>query len=212
MGESAAVWVPIATLIVGSLIRLAKSDRAVAWFPVAISPRWRAWIALGLGVVLGVLQKLALGGSWVEAIGGGLSAGIAAITGHELIVESLRDGRDIGEAKRPPLAPGTLRPPTAPPISLKPPPLPPLAMLALVLLGCGPSPSTLKQSRELEATSNACRERGLEVMRRGGTCQQKRSRLLQMAETDPDCVGLFGDAGPGQFECRDGGPSDGGKE
>lgn len=208
------VWVPIATLIVASLIRLAKSDRAVAWFPVAVSPKWRAWAALLLGVVLGVLQKLALGGSWVDAVGGGLSAGIAAITGHELVVESLRNGRDIGAPKPAPLAPGTLRPPSPPPISLKPPPLPPLAMLALVALavGCGPRPAPLEQSGELVVTANACRTKGLDVMRRGGTCQQKRSRLLEMAENDPDCVGLFGDGGPGQFECRDGGASDGGKE
>lgn len=125
-------WVPLVAVIVAVLIRLAKSDNAVRWFPILVQPRWRPWLSLALGVTGGVVEKLASGGTWGEAIAGGLAAGLLPITGHELVVESLRNGRDVGVAKATPPPPGPptplmfpppSRPP--PPISWKPPPMGP---------------------------------------------------------------------------------------
>jgi hypothetical protein len=217
-------WIPLTAVVVAALIRVAKSDRAVAWFPVAVSPRWRAWAALLLGVALGVLQKLATGGTWLEAIVGGLVAGQVAISGHELVVEGLRKGRDIGVAKEPPPPPGTVPPPPKPlslkppPVSLppssleslRPPPLPPVrfAVLALVCAGsCVPPADAayVEQARDLTAASIACRAKGLATIRRGGTCDEKRKRLEQLDEFDPDCLAVASDGGPEHFLCRDAG-------
>lgn len=111
-------WVPMAAAVAWVLVRISKDDRAVRWFRVEIDPRWRAWASAILGLVFGVLHKLATGGTWGEAIVGGLVAGNGATVGHELIVESIRKGRDIGMAKEdaPPA------PPPQPIISIKPPP------------------------------------------------------------------------------------------
>ena len=116
-------WIALAAVFAGLLIRLSKSDRFVAWFPIAIAPRWRAWAALVLGVAYGALRALVTGSRWPGAIAGGLTAGFLAITGHELVVEGLRKGRDVGVAKPPPPPPGTIPPPSPKAISLKPPPM-----------------------------------------------------------------------------------------
>lgn len=92
-------WIPLASIAIGFAVRLVKSDAAVAWFPVAIPPQVRSWLALGLGLVAGVLDKVVAGSSWSVALMGGIAAAITAISGHELVIESLRGGREIGEAK-----------------------------------------------------------------------------------------------------------------
>lgn len=92
-------WIPLASVVIGLAVRLVKSDKAVAWFPIAIPPQVRSWLALGLGLIAGVLDKVVAGAPWPTAMLGGLVAAISAISGHELVVESLRGGRDIGVPK-----------------------------------------------------------------------------------------------------------------
>jgi len=123
-------WIAIATLVTFVLVRICKDDRYVRFWPVAISPEWRPRFALLFGLVYGVVQKLATGGTWTEALAGGFLAGFLAIGGHELVVESFRQGRDIGVPKptaplpSPPMFPASLFPATGskrpPPISIKP--------------------------------------------------------------------------------------------
>jgi hypothetical protein len=97
-------WIPLASLIINVLLRLSKTDAAVDWFPVSIRPRVRPVAALVLGVASGVLAGL-VGGSWFSAIVGGIVAGMMAITTHDVVVESIRKGRDIFVPKRPEPAP-----------------------------------------------------------------------------------------------------------
>lgn len=116
-------WVPLAAVVVGIFVRLAKDDRVVRWFPLAIPPRWRAIIALSLGLTAGVLEALRGGDTWGSAIVGGVMAGVLPIAGHEIVVQGLRGGRDIGQPKA--TGPGsTPPPPMGPPISIKPPAMP----------------------------------------------------------------------------------------
>jgi hypothetical protein len=247
-------WIPLSALAVGALVRLAKSDQAVKFFPVAIAPLWRSWAAVILGVLFGVVHRLAAGGTWGEAIVGGVAVGITAISGHELIVESIRKGRDIGIAKQPPPPPGSLPPPQKP-LSIKPPaqqvtilemPPPPgpmtlsvlknntffncalarrdetrargqliaLALIGLMtLIGCRPIVAEAEQAHDLTVGEVACRAKGVSIARGGGTCAQRRAALQHLAAYDPDCLVLYGDAGPGDFTCRDAGAGgDGGPE
>jgi hypothetical protein len=106
-------WIPLASLIINALVRLSKTDQAVAWFPVNIRPRVRPTAALVLGVASGVVAGLA-GGSWGSALVGGFIAGMLAITTHDVVVESIRKGRDIGIPKRQP-APAMFPPGSIPP-------------------------------------------------------------------------------------------------
>lgn len=98
-------WIPLAALVIGVLIRLSKTDAAVAWFPVNLQPRIRSAAALVLGFASGIVAGLTGGGHWPTALAGGLVAGMLAITTHEVVVEGFRDGRDIGSPKTIPMFP-----------------------------------------------------------------------------------------------------------
>ncbi len=109
-------WIPVAAIIVNALVRISKLDA------IGLPPKYRAWMALVGGILSGAIAKLAGGASWTDAIVGGFAAGFGAISLHELGIESIRNGREVGEPKRD--RPRTMPPgPDDPP--LPPPPLPP---------------------------------------------------------------------------------------
>lgn len=98
-------WVALAAVSIGAFVRLLKSDSPVpkwlhlpAW---AYAPNARVWVAVGGGVLTGVLDRMAGGDTWGPAILSGLFACGAAIVGHETIVESIRGGREFFEPKAP---------------------------------------------------------------------------------------------------------------
>lgn len=88
---SPAVFATLA-LVVGLVVRLLKSDTPLPTVPA----RYRPFLALGLGAVGGALDALASGTPWQQAVLGGISAALAAMVGHEVIVEQLFGGREIG--------------------------------------------------------------------------------------------------------------------
>ena len=90
-------WVAFSALLIGFIVRLFKSDTPLPTIP----PAWRPWFALGLGVASGVLDKVVSGTPWQPAILGGLLAAMAAIVGHETVVESVRNGREFFVSKPP---------------------------------------------------------------------------------------------------------------
>lgn len=96
----AHLWIPLASLFINVAVRLSKTDDVVAWFPVNLRPKVRPYLALGLGVLSGIVAGLKTG-SWGSAIAGGIVAGMLAITTHDVVVESIRNGRDIGVPKIP---------------------------------------------------------------------------------------------------------------
>lgn len=89
-------WVALAALVIGAVVRLLKSDTPI---PIDIPSRWRPVVALGLGVVSGVLEALATGKPWLEAVIGGFVSAFAAMSGHAVLVDALRGGRDVGVKK-----------------------------------------------------------------------------------------------------------------
>lgn len=86
-------WVGLAALVIGLMVRLLKEDSTFP--PFAIPARWRPLLAMGLGVVSGVLQAVSTGTRWHDAILGGLVSAFVAIAGHDAIVGSIRDGKDV---------------------------------------------------------------------------------------------------------------------
>lgn len=95
-------WIPLVSLLAGAVIRISKNDAAVAWIKFYIKPENRPLWAIAWAIVFAALDRLAVGGTWYDAIVGGLVAGCGAIAGHEIIVNKLRKGRDFGVKKPPP--------------------------------------------------------------------------------------------------------------
>jgi uncharacterized protein (DUF697 family) len=92
-------WVAAAALVVGAFVRLLKSDMltiALANFGLPPIPkRVLPWVSLALGVAAAVLDVKLMGTDWPTAIAKGLVAALTATTGHELVVESMRGGKEI---------------------------------------------------------------------------------------------------------------------
>lgn len=102
-------WVAISSLAIGTIVRLLKSDGPI---PINVPGKYRPWLAMGLGLVAGVLDKVSNGTPWKGALLSGLVAAFVAISGHDLLVESARGGREVGESK-PAFQKRSLPPPAA---------------------------------------------------------------------------------------------------
>lgn len=119
-------WVAVAALVVGFLVRAIKSDTRL---PITLPPRVRPWLALGLGAVSGVLEHVVTGVSWRDALLGGLASALAAMAGHDVLVEGVRRGREVR-------MPGMMK--AAPPegrVHMRIPPAS-IVLLALLLPSC----------------------------------------------------------------------------
>jgi len=107
-------WLLFAAVVIGLVVRLLKSDTK---FPITVPPYARSFLALFLGVVSGVLEKVATQHvSWTSAIVGGLLSAAFAMIGHATVIEGVRKGREFS-------IPGMMVVPEPEPIP--PPPLPP---------------------------------------------------------------------------------------
>lgn len=92
-------WVAAAALLVGAVVRLLKSNTlTIALANLGLPPipkRVLPWVSLAFGVASAILDVKLQGTAWIEAIAKGLIAGVAAIAGHELGVESMRNGKEL---------------------------------------------------------------------------------------------------------------------
>ena len=136
-------WVAAAALLVGFLCRLIKTDMLkIALANLGLPPvpkRVLPWVALGLGLASSILDTRLTGTAWPEAIVKGLIAAVTAIAGHELGIESVRDGKEIGGPPSPP----------APPLTL-------LAMLAFVAIVTACTPEARWAAAEFLARKVQC--------------------------------------------------------
>lgn len=107
-------WPVVALFAIGLLIRLMKSDTTI---PIDIPPRYRIWVALGLGLVSAVLERLVLKTPMGEALAGGFASWIGAVMTQNVVIDSLRGGKEI-------VIPGLIKP-GVPPGPGKPPSIPP---------------------------------------------------------------------------------------
>lgn len=83
-------WVPVAAIAIGLLLRLAKRDPKVARHK-----RWFPWTSLVLGIVAGVLARIWLKETPGVCLLGGLFAGTLPVSGHEMLVEAFRKGKEL---------------------------------------------------------------------------------------------------------------------
>lgn len=83
--------VPVIAFAIGLLLRLLKSDVVGPSIPA----RARPWVAFGLGLSYSACSKIMLGTPWQQALIEGLTAGTAAITGHDLVIGSLLNGKEV---------------------------------------------------------------------------------------------------------------------
>lgn len=89
-------WLAALALFIGAIVRLLKSDTPLPW---TVPAQWRSWLAIGLGVVGGVLDALVIGTPTVRALLQGLAAAAIAIAAHDALVEGLRGGREWFSSK-----------------------------------------------------------------------------------------------------------------
>lgn len=98
---------PLCAVIVIFLIRFTKED--VPPFGLVIPRRWRPALAFALGLAASVIRLWLTGKPFVaslnEVVAGALAVGGGAIGGYELLIKSLRGGRDLFE-RVPDLPPG----------------------------------------------------------------------------------------------------------
>lgn len=84
-----AMWIAVAAVVIGALVRAIKSDGAkILLANLGLPPiptRALPWVALGLGAVSGVLDAHLAGKSWEEAMSAAVIASAGAVFGHELL-------------------------------------------------------------------------------------------------------------------------------
>ncbi len=89
-------WYMFAAVLVGGGCRWLKSDSAGNWWTSL--PLWaKRTIPILLGGAAGCLESLASGRPLEESlIKGALIAGLGSMAGHELLIEKMRGGKELG--------------------------------------------------------------------------------------------------------------------
>ena len=88
-------WVLFGALVVGGFIAFAKQGWFSAWVQSKMPSAAIPYYAMGLGVLAMMATDLSTGKTWQQAITDGLMAGMTAVFGHQLLIESARGGKEI---------------------------------------------------------------------------------------------------------------------
>lgn len=87
-------WTAAAAIVIGLLVRLSKEGKLAA-LTTKLNPRHRSWVAIGLGAASVVVDSLGRGTKCSQALLSGFISACIAIAGHELLIESLRGGKEL---------------------------------------------------------------------------------------------------------------------
>src|SRR5690348_11552401 len=88
-------WVGLGALVIALVVRLLKSEAVPPPFD-RIPAKARPVVAVVLGVFSGALDKVVTGTPWRMALVGGLVSSALAVLGHDVVIEWLRKGRELG--------------------------------------------------------------------------------------------------------------------
>lgn len=96
---NAHAWLPVSAIIVGAVVRLLKTDMAnfylAQYFGLPPIPKkYLPWLAIGLGFVSAILDAKVAGKPVSVALIEGIGSAFVAVTGHQVVVESIRDGKE----------------------------------------------------------------------------------------------------------------------
>ena len=97
-------WMAGAAVAIFVVVRVLKSP-VMPWPIFLIPPKARTLVAVLLGFVGAGLQSITVGVTWQQAVAENLIACLGAILAHDVVIEWLREGREIGEPKRKVLPP-----------------------------------------------------------------------------------------------------------
>ncbi len=86
-------FIGIASISIHLIVRLLKAGKLGEKIPSA----YRPWIVAILGGIAVAVDALALGTEWKQAVFNGVMSAAMAAFGHDLVIESLRGGKEIGE-------------------------------------------------------------------------------------------------------------------
>jgi hypothetical protein len=87
----------LAAIAIGALLRALKSGRLT--LPWTVPARWRPLLALALGIASAVAESIVAGTPWRDAMIGGVASAALAALGHGVLIEGVRNGRELGVAK-----------------------------------------------------------------------------------------------------------------
>jgi len=85
--------ITVISIVVGGLTRLLKDD--LHFFPT-LPAKYRAIAAIVFGQLLGALEASIAGSPLMPALMRGLIASLTAIASHDVVIEGMRNGRELG--------------------------------------------------------------------------------------------------------------------
>ncbi len=94
-------WVLFAALLIGFVIALAKQGWLSTWIASKMPSRAIPYYAAALGVLSLMVTDITSGKTLTQAIQDGLAAAMLSVFGHELVIESMRKGKELIPSKRP---------------------------------------------------------------------------------------------------------------
>jgi hypothetical protein len=105
-------WLPLAMLVLNwVVVRYGKSDTGGYRIP----RRLRPWVPVALAIVASAVAKFGAGASLADALRTAIVGGLGPTVAHELLVESIRNGKEIPvPGMRPVEAPDLPAPPEGP--------------------------------------------------------------------------------------------------
>lgn len=106
LSSDTLAYLGLASLAIGATVRAIKTDTANGLLERfgfgPIPKRALPWVALGLGLVGGIVAALQQHQTLAESVAtafGGIVSGGGAVAGHQLVIESIADGNEIGGSK-----------------------------------------------------------------------------------------------------------------
>lgn len=94
-------WVLFGALVIGLFVALVKQGQLGTWLQAKMPPRFIPFFAPCIGALGLTSSEVIAGKPWQGAVVDGINAGILAVFGHQLIIEGMRNGKELVKDKAP---------------------------------------------------------------------------------------------------------------